>query len=118
MKLLITVCVLFILPWNLTATEQCPPGTKCEVPIEAKVTFLAMAEAIHKPCINLDTNNKELYQEAYLLLEERFGKVARAHEKYNEAQTYYSELFADMPSKRLRRECRFMEKILEEAEDL
>ncbi|WP_223668889.1 hypothetical protein [Kangiella shandongensis] len=47
---------------------------------------MAMVEAIHKPCINLDTDNKELYQEAYQLLEEKFGKAAHAHEKYNEAQ--------------------------------
>lgn len=118
MKLLITMSLLLTLSWNVKATQQCPPSAKCEVPIEAKVTFLAMAEAMHKPCINLDTDNKELYQETYLLLEEKFGKVARAHEKYDEARTYYSELFADMPSKRLQRECGFMEQILEEADEL
>lgn len=118
MKLLITTSLLLTLSWSVKATQQCPPGAKCEVPIEAKVTFLAMAEAMHKPCINLAINNKRLYQEAYLLLEEKFGKVARAHEKYNEALTYYSELFADMPSKKLQRECGFMEQILEEAEEL
>ena len=118
MKLLITTSLLLTLSWNLKATQQCPPGAKCEVPIEAKVTFLAMAEAMHKLCMNLDADNKRLYQDAYQLLDEKFGKVARAHEKYDEARTYYSELFANMPSKRLRRECRFMEKILEEADDL
>ncbi|MBD3653111.1 hypothetical protein [Kangiella sp.] len=115
----VILLILIVSPFTASATSQCPEGAECEVPIEVKVTFLAMAEVLRGPCIKLDSENEELYLEAYQLLNKEFSEAARGHEKYNEAQDYYTKLVSEMSDRSLRRECNgFMKEILKEAENL
>lgn len=115
----ILTALVLVISSPILATSQCPPGAKCEVPIEAKVTFLAMAEALHEPCAQLDSDNIDKYQEAKQLLNDKFGEDARAHEKYDEALSYYQELTSTMSGKTLKRECNgFMNQVLKELKAL
>lgn len=120
LRIKLILCISLILTTQHTlATSQCPEGAECEVPIEVKVTFLAMAEALREPCIKLDSENEELFLEAYQLLNKEFGEAARGHERYNEAQDYYTQLISEISDRSLRRECNgFMKQILKEAENL
>ena len=106
MNLRILICLSFLLPWNLMATQQCPPEAECEASPEMKLSVLAYINALLEPCSKLKPEKASEYHNKYNELQQNLYKNMKEHPMYSDVIKGYKGIVDNMSERSIKEECR------------